>query len=114
METILSLLAIGVVYSVVFVIKSIFSKNPGVEAKPMMSEVFPEIKDYEQVFAQEDITPQRKERPVDKARGDFEKKPLEEVVTTVDKKREHKRFSISGKSEARRAFIYSEILNRKY
>ena len=112
METVLSLVAIGIIYSVVFLVKSLWAKNPGVEAKPL-SEVFPEIKMYEQHAGADEIpVPQKEKVNVKPVRMS---KPIEKPVEKkVDEVVKHKRFSISNKSEAKRAFIYSEIFNRKY
>lgn len=113
METVLSLVVIGVIYSVVFVVKSLLAKNPGVDAKPVMTEVFPEIKACEMPFLQEDMQPRKKEK---KAIRTVSKEKPHEVVEepVVEEKKEHRRISLGGKSEAKRAFIYSEIFNRKY
>ena len=113
MEVVLSLVVIGIIYSVVFLVKSLLAKNPGVEAKPLMTEVFPEINMYEQQTDADETPVSQKEKvnvkPVRMS------KPIEKPVEKkVDEVVKHKRFSISNKSEAKRAFIYSEIFNRKY
>ena len=113
MEAVLSLVVIAVIYSVVFVVKSLASKNPGVEAKPLTGEVFPEIKIYGEPLQQcEDAkaVPTKKvvKREVAAA------KPSVPAAMPEAEKKEHGRFAIKGKSEAKRAFVYSEIFNRKY
>ena len=113
METVLSLVVIAVIYSVVFVVKSLTSKNPGVEAKPMMGEVFPEIKIYGERL------PQHEEAPVRPVKKNVKmetaaKQPAAPVAVPAAEKKELGRYAIKGKSEAKRAFIYSEIFNRKY
>ena len=113
MELVLSLVAIGIIYSVVFLVKSLLAKNPGVDAKPMMTEVFPEIRLFESQPVYDEapvlkkdnrnIKPLNRTEPVQKS----DENKVDEIV-------KNKRFSINNKSEAKRAFIYSEIFNRKY
>ena len=113
MEVVLSLVVIGIIYSVVFLVKSLLVKNPGVEAKPLMTEVFPEIGMYEQqTDADDPLVPQKEKKNIKQVGL---QKPIEKPVETkIDKVVKHKRFSINNKSEAKQAFIYSEIFNRKY
>lgn len=113
MEVVLSLVVIGIIYSVVFLVKSLLAKNPGVEAKPLMTEVFPEINMYEQQTDADETPVSQKEKKNIKQAG--LQKPIEKPVETkIDEVVKHKRFSINNKSEAKQAFIYSEIFNRKY
>ena len=116
METVLGLVVVGIIYSVVFVVKSVFSKNPGVDAKPVMTEVFPEIKMYEQPFLHEEtlLHQNQKKKKAVKAVSKEQPHGIVKKEIPVEEKKEHGKFSINGKSEAKRAFIYSEIFNRKY
>ena len=111
MEAVLSILVLAVIYSVVFVVKSLTSKNPGVEAKPLMGEVFPEIKIYGEPLQQREEVPQipvKKELKTETAA----RQPAPAVATPAVEKKG--KFAIKGRSEAKKAFIYSEIFNRKY
>ncbi|MBO7301342.1 MAG: hypothetical protein J6U58_01375 [Bacteroidaceae bacterium] len=113
MEVVLSLVTIGIIYSVVSLVKSLASKNPGVDARPMITEVFPEIKNYEQPPVHNDLPASRKERVAIKPSPQAKpvEKPAEKPVVEEVK---CKKFAISGKADAKRAFVYSEIFNRKY
>lgn len=113
MEAVLSILVLAVIYSVVFVVKSLTSKNPGVEAKPLMGEVFPEIKIYGEPLQQREDVPQTPVKKIVKTEV-ASRQPAPTVTTPAVEKKGHGKFAIKGKSEAKKAFVYSEIFNRKY
>lgn len=123
MESILSLLLIGAIYSVVYVVKSL--RTPADKGgAPVFGESFPTI---------EVLGPERPERPdaaavpqppVAEPRTAPAKprtranEPSPRVVAPVmqeEKQEKRERLArINNRSEAKRAFLYSEIFNRKY
>lgn len=129
METVISLLVLGAVYSISYVIKGLSPKGTDDGGKPIFGEGFPTI-DVLEPEPEPEPYKQAPERPVvvPKPSADVVKQRLKAVdrslkttapVTPVPEKSDepvrHKRLvALNNKSEAKRAFIYSEIFNRKY
>lgn len=118
METIISIVVLVAIYSVVFVVKSLASKSADVKGTPFTGEVFPTI-DILKPDSHAGHEPIMKENIVDHKRVSAKSRTSKEV--TVEKPNENaaqqvsrKGISLKFKSEAKRAFIYTEILNRKY
>lgn len=121
METIISLVVVGVIYSAIYVVKRLISKSVDAAA-PVMGESFPHI----EVLETEERGPGKASSKSEADRrkipeyGEKESRTAHENRSTsdsslsADDKPKGKRFSISDKSEAKRAFIYAEIFNRKY
>lgn len=125
MESIISLVIFGMIYAVVYMIKAALSGKEGVEVKPLTEEYSTEPDEYGPEFEQ---TPQQviyvEPEPKPKKRMPKRTVPSkkEPVRTTsgapvqqeAEKETQKERITIKGGSEAKRAFIYSEIFNRKY
>lgn len=143
MEAVLFIVVAAFLYSMLHVVKSLASKDAGVDAKPVAGEVFPTI----EVFNEEPevAAPSIPELPKRK-RGlrPLAVPPPEVVAPSIpeppkrknglrpsaatpppvdggDEKPGHAEQSVNGKlarlserSEAKTAFIYSELFNRKY
>ncbi|MBO5806613.1 MAG: hypothetical protein J6Q98_00255 [Bacteroidaceae bacterium] len=119
MESIIAIVILGIVYSIVFTLRSAMSKNADVKARPVMQEAFPQIEILESEEPADNVTPTVVEQtPVGKAasRGTISvNRPLAVSETSlIPFQGKEKRFRLKGKTEAKRAFIYSEIFNRKY
>lgn len=133
MESLISLVVLGVVYSVIYVVKSMLSRSEDVVASPMTGEAFPQVDVLEPsddagqsyVYEEPKQSATTQPAPVQAKKKEFipHKHPvnvqratpdLPPVPTVMSGNRKENRFNLSGKSEARRAFIYSEIFNRKY
>lgn len=134
MESVITLVVLAVVYSVVFLIKALAAKNAGVDAKPLSGEPFPEIEVLEPSDDAETLlstllntaAPVAADGTKDKYRTPPQTK--QQIIsnsarrTTVSPKAHSPSvpeenanpIKINCKSEAKRAFIYSEIFNRKY
>lgn len=105
-------------YSVVSVVKSLLSDHSDVKGTPVSGEVFPKIDIYNSEEPDVYI-----EKPVTQAaKPDVKKKVLKKVESrgattasevTVETENKEK-ISLRNRSEAKRAFIHAEILNRKY
>lgn len=116
MSSIISILVFGAIYSIIFVAKSLRS-NPEKGNGPVFNEDFPAI---------EVLEPETKyTSPVASAKEFKEKsecverapQTVEQVIVErqADEKVSNGRLvKLNGKSDARRAFLYSEIFNRKY
>lgn len=115
----------GMIYAVVYMIKAALSGNEGVEVKPLTEEYSTEPDEYGPEFEQ---TPQQViyVEPEPKPKKRMPKRAVpnkkEPVRTTsgapvqqeAEKETQKERITIKSGSEAKRAFIYSEIFNRKY
>ena len=125
MEIILTLVFLAIFYSVLLVVRSATSKNPGVEGKPIMGEAFPKIEVLEpgsvppqRPLPTEKIHRRKSPEPHVKVEGErvssYERQMP--VHTPVIQEPEHtgRKWQLKGKSEVKRAFVLSEILNRKY
>lgn len=122
METIISLLVVGVIYSAIYVVKRLISKSVDAAGAPVMGEPFPHIEVLETEERGPGESPLKREAGRRKtpefgekeSRTAHENRSTSDSSSSADDKPKGKRFSISDKSEAKRAFIYAEIFNRKY
>lgn len=124
MSIVISLVFLALIYSIAAIIKVVASKSGGVDAKPVIGEVFPQIEPLKPADEYYMPTPQFKENGLPKAcvtppvmRREEGARSL--VRTNVQQVADgevgkHEKIVIKGKSDARKAFIYSEIFNRKY
>mgnify|MGYP003412747851 CR=1 FL=1 len=125
MESLFPLLVFGMIYAVVYMIKAALSGKEGVEVKPVTEEYSAEPDEYGPEFEQAPqqviyVEPEPKPKKRMRKRTDPNKK--EPVRTTsgapvqqeAEKEAQKERITIKSGSEAKRAFIYSEIFNRKY
>ncbi|MBQ8336675.1 MAG: hypothetical protein IJY44_04005 [Bacteroidaceae bacterium] len=124
MEGILYVVVIFIIYSIVYVVKAVSSKNADVKGTPYIEEAFPVIevvkKELPSVEPQENV---RTEAPkmVVKENKNAKKERSHSIVTAESKPQEAKSaekrerlVSLRSKSAAKRAIIEAEILNRKY
>ena len=125
MESIISLVIFGMIYAVVYTIKAALSGNEGVEVKPLTEEYSTEPDEYGPEFEQ---TPQqviyvepepKPKKRMPKRTVPSKKEPVRTteggpVLHKAEKETQKERITIKSGSEAKRAFIYSEIFNRKY
>ncbi len=136
MGSIVSLLVLGAIYSIVYVVKNLGSSTG--EGKRVFGESFPEVEVLEPAPVPEFVAPapektskKRSSRAKQKrvwngsASGTVpqpQPRPVQPVAAEipVPEKSEggaaakERLVRLHGKSEAKRAFIYSEIFNRKY
>lgn len=133
MEDIFPLLAVAIIYAVTYVLKKSFSNGD-----QELGEAFPPIEvlgsgeetdvpDAGDTAVSSDTgraptsshqrstAPDRETRRTDEGRRVTEDADnVAHAVHAAHAENREKRFSIKGKSEAKRAFIYSEIFGRKY
>ena len=125
MGSLISLLVFGAIYSIVYVVKRLSPPQDG--GKQVFGEAFPEIEmqepQPEYVAPARAAAPEgRSSKPERKARGASQPQPVRPVAAeeaAFDKNEEKQatgeRFvRLGNKSEAKKAFIYSEIFKRKY
>lgn len=120
MESIVSIVALIAIYSLIAIVKVVFSKDGGVEAKPDIGEAFPSIEPLDPIEEPSPVKNTSKKSTVrtfctapDNRRiflnpGTEEPKPASNENQKADK------IMMKSKSDAKRAFIYSEVFNRKY
>ena len=116
MEEIIQILIFVGVMVVSLVIQNAKNKNKPVTASPqeVLEDLFPEI----EMTGDTESAPQPVRKPVSPSRKAPKKKQSSPtinvpVVPAAASKKERK-IGIGSREEARRAFIYSEIFNRKY
>lgn len=126
METLIYLIVIFLLYSIVQVVKALMSKNTDVKGTPYLGEAFPSIDTmneqphrpdfFESVVSDNTV---RRESPKvvgrndikAQQRGDVHEKNVQDDVPSCKKER---LVSLRSRSAAKRAFIETEVLNRKY
>lgn len=125
MEGIISLVFFGMIYAVVYMIKAALSGKEGVEVKPLTEEYSTEPDEYGPEFEQAPqqviyVEPEPKpKKRMPKRTVPSKKEPVRTtsgapVQQEAEKETQKERITIKSGSEAKRAFIYSEIFNRKY
>lgn len=125
MESLITLLVFGMIYAVVHIIKATLSGNEDVEAEPVTEEYSAEPDEYGPEFEQapqQVIYVEPEPKPKKRMRKRTVPSKKEPVRTTeggpvlhkAEKEAQKERITIKSGSEAKRAFIYSEIFNRKY
>lgn len=125
MEGIISLVFFGMIYAVVYMIKAALSGKEGVEVKPLTEEYSTEPDEYGPEFEQAPqqviyVEPEPKpKKRMPKRTVPSKKEPVRTtsgapVQQEAEKGTQKERITIKSGSEAKRAFIYSEIFNRKY
>ena len=120
MESILSLVLLIAIYSGISIVKTLLSGKDGVEAKPLADEAFPEVELLEpdgpvgQPVVPERREPRSRSRSKDVHAGIDNEQSIAAGQDPGRGAQNGKRFAFNNKSEAKRAVIYSEILNRKY
>ena len=125
MGSLVSLLVLGAIYSIVYVVKKLAPPMDG--GKQVFGEAFPEIEipepQPEYVAPAREAAPEgHPSKPERKPRGASQPHPVRPVAAeeaAFDKNEEKQaageRFvRLGNKSEAKKAFIYSEIFKRKY
>lgn len=127
MESLIPLLVFGMIYAVVHIIKATLPGNEDVEAEPVTEEYSAEPDEYGPEFEQAPkqviyVEPEPKPKPkkrMPKRTVPSKKEPVRTtsgapVQQEAEKETQKERITIKSGSEAKRAFIYSEIFNRKY
>mgnify|MGYP003419360773 FL=1 len=125
MESLFPLLVFGMIYAVVHIIKATLPGNEDVEAEPVTEEYSTESDEYGPEFEQapqQVIYVEPEPKPKKRMRKRTVPSKKEPVRTTeggpvlhkAEKETQKERITIKSGSEAKRAFIYSEIFNRKY
>lgn len=125
MESLIPLLVFGMIYAVVHIIKATLSGNEDVEAEPVTEEYSAEPDEYGPEFEQAPkqviyVEPEPKpKKRMPKRTVPSKKEPVRTtsgapVQQEAGKETQKERITIKSGSEAKRAFIYSEIFNRKY
>ena len=123
METVISLLVLGAIYLVMYVMRSLSTTQGEDGGKPIFGEGFPTIEVLQPETGEKSGTPvaTNPAQGVVTARktGVAAARPLQidPPVHNDNKNEPVKRgrlVSLNNKSDAKRAFIYSEIFNRKY
>lgn len=118
MEYVISVVAFVIVSSLFYVVRSLVSR-PDVKGKPVLGEAFPRIDVLEPLPAKNSAPLLSKPALQPNAAEETkEVVPVQEPVAAIkEKPKSHKkpdRISLSDKSEAKKAFIYSEVFKRKY
>lgn len=123
MDSIISLVIFAGIYAIVYVIKAALAGKAGVEVEPVTDEEY-SGEEYQPVEYEEPVPyvePVAKPKKVTKSKP--KKNVLNEGVRTTTAvpaqheapvKEKKERISLKDTSEAKRAFIYSEVFNRKY
>ena len=134
MGSLISLLLLGAIYSIVYVVKTLRT-TPEKDGGQLFGESFPTIEVLEPEQEKESVFPV--EPPVAEPaaspaatpkvkaphRGASSRRPSNSVQTMAQEKKDTGLESVprhgaavklNSKSEAKRAFLYSEIFNRKY
>lgn len=127
MESLIPLLVFGMIYAVIHIIKATLPGNEDVEAEPVTEEYSAEPDEYGPEFEQAPkqviyVEPEPKPKPkkrMPKRTVPSKKEPVRTtsgapVQQEAEKETQKERITIKSGSEAKRAFIYSEIFNRKY
>ena len=124
MGSILSILIFGAVYLIIYVVKSLGSAPGKVDGKRTLGENFPQFEVLEpQREYSAHATPVDAARSIEAGRQQTVSPPRESSTVmppaTSGKKTEetaHKErlVKLENKTDAKRAFLYSEIFNRKY
>ena len=117
MGSIVAILVFGAIYSIVYVVKSLAS-SPG-EDKQVFGESFPTVDILEPV--QDDsvnelpiaVQPAPAKSPAQKRR-DVDRSPQTHSPVAQEVEKKERLVKLGNKTEAKRAFLYSEIFNRKY
>ena len=125
MGLLFSMLVFVVIYTIVYVVKRLSPPQDG--GKQVFGEAFPEIEmpepQPEYVAPAREAAPEgRSSKPERKPRGASQPQPVRPVAAeeaAFDKKEEKQATGkplvrLGNKSEAKKAFIYSEIFKRKY
>ena len=119
------MLVFGMIYAVVHIIKATLPGNEDVEAEPV-TEVYSAEPDeyeaeYEQVprqviYVEPEPKPKKRtpKRTVPGRKEAVRTTSGAPVLQEAEKETQKERITIKSGSEAKRAFIYSEIFNRKY
>ena len=112
------MLVFGMIYAVVHIIKATLPGNEDVEAEPVTEEYSAE---YEQVprqviYVEPEPKPKKRtpKRTVPGRKEAVRTTSGAPVMQEAEKGTQKERITIKSGSEAKRAFIYSEIFNRKY
>lgn len=119
------MLVFGMIYAVIHIIKAALPGNEDVEAEPVTEEYSAEPEEYGPEFEQapqQVIYVEPEPKPKKRMRKRTVPSKKEPVRTTsgapvqqeAEKEAQKERITIKSGSEAKRAFIYSEIFNRKY
>ncbi len=106
----------AMIFSVVVQYAKNKKKPETTSPKEVLEDIFPEIKDFEEEMP-EDVQPvQKPVTPLPKKPVRVKKSPevVKPTPSPVSKPKESKRIRLDDRKEAKRAFIYSEIFNRKY
>lgn len=121
MESIISLVIFAGIYAVVYVVKAALAGKAGVEVEPVTDEEY-SGEEYQPMEYEEPIPymePVAKPKKVTKAKKSVSNEGVRTTMATpvqqeapVKEKKEC--ISLKDTSEAKRAFIYSEVFNRKY
>lgn len=123
MEGILYIVVIFIIYSIVYVVKAVASKNADVKGTPYIEEAFPVIevvkKEFPSVEPQKNVKTEVPKKVVNENKN--AKRERAHIVVAESKPQEAKStekkerlVSLRNKSAAKRAIIEAEILNRKY
>ena len=91
-------------------------KVPSGTSQEMLEEVFPEINEGKEIWMKESLekTIIRENKPLKKERVQTVLKESSHASQPSSSPMKDKKIRINNREEAKRAFIYSEIFNRKY
>ncbi len=124
MEGILYIVLIFIIYSIVYVVKAVASKNTDVKGTPYIEEAFPVIevvkKEFPSVEPKKNVKTEVPKKVVNENKN-AKRERAHSIVVAESKPQEAKStekkerlVSLRNKSAAKRAIIEAEILNRKY
>lgn len=124
MESIITVVVLVIVYSVSFIIKTL-SKEGDVTVKPLSQEAFPTIEVLEPTEGystipessgdtQQSVSAAGSKQQIIARSAQRTTSNVKATAPSATKHKQGKGIALKSLSDAKRAFIYSEIFNRKY
>lgn len=124
METIISLLVLGAVYLISYVMKSLSASQGEEGGKPVFGEGFPTIEVLKPESSASPVAPDAVATPIRRVEPAVTPKRVSTPLPQAENAnknlknenctKKERLVALKSKSDAKRAFIYSEIFDRKY
>ena len=124
METIISLLVLGAVYLISYVMKSLSASQGEEGGKPVFGEGFPTIEVLKPESPASPVAPDAVATPIRRVEPAVTPKRVSTPLPQAENAnknlknenctKKERLVALKSKSDAKRAFIYSEIFDRKY
>ena len=118
MGSIVAILVFGAIYSIVYVVKNIASPSNG-GGSQVFGENFPTVEilepvPEEPVKAEPAVVPPALKTKAWQKKQAADRAPQTKSPVAQEPEKKERLVRLAGKTEAKRAFLYSEIFNRKY